>query len=646
MLAETSSRTKLYLGALTLCLAAASALAFAPVPGSRAGFVAAELVGGAMVLVIWRRSDVSLRAVIGLAILFRLLFLWLPPTLSDDAYRYVWDGLVQTHGINPFAYRPSDAELAFLRTETVYAHLNSAEYYTVYPPLSQLIFRAGASTYSAGWLPTYYVIKTLLATCEFGALWLLSRRIAPRHLILYAWNPLVILAAAGQAHTEAAAVLFLVLAWICADRGKGHWASVAIAAAGLIKLYPFVLLPLLWRRFGWRGTWPGILTVVLLSLPFVHQDAITNVLTSLDLYVRSFEFNAGMYYGLKKIFYVATGQDWSKQLGPALRWLFLAFLPVIYYFDSRLDWSIRRSMVVVLGTFFVCSTTVHPWYLLPLLGLLASAAPPSWHWLWLSLASLGTYLLYVDGPYWTWVVLGWSGWAVLGILRYSGPALEWILIRRASQKVDTFVEFIPKSSFRSSIPQPRARSSASDSGVRSSASDLGSRSSLLDLGAGEGFVGRELAHRSGIHVTLADVLDLNRTDLPHVQYNGRRLPFNDNEFDAVLLVYVLHHADDPDALLKEAARVSAGRIIVLESIYTYRVQRHLLAIIDRVANHIRSSGRMDARHQEPGFRTFHDWIETFRSAGIHVEVARDLGGAIHQRALYVLTPGHEAGWLR
>jgi SAM-dependent methyltransferase len=572
--------------------------------------LAAELAAAALVFLLWQRRDVSLRVVVGFAILFRLLFLWLPPVLSDDAYRYIWDGLLQTHGVNPFAHRPSDAELAFLQTEPVYAHLNSVSYYTVYPPLSQFIFRAGASVYSAGWLPTYYVIKTILAACEIGALWLLSRRCSPRTLILYAWNPLVILAAAGQAHTEAAAVLFLVLAWTLADRGSGKWASVALAAAGLIKLYPFVLLPLLWRRFRWRGIWPGILTVVLLSWPFAHPDAITNILTSLDLYVRSFEFNAGIYYGVKKIFSLITGEDWSKQIGPALRWLFLASLPVIYYFDSRFEWPLRRSMVVVLGMFFVCSTTVHPWYLLPLLALLVPAVPPSWHWLWLGLASLGTYLLYVDGPYWIWVILGWGGWALMGMLRYSDPALDRILTARAGRKVDLIGDFTPEDKAGASV---------------------------LDLGAGEGYVGQELAHRTGIEVTLADVIDLNRTELPHVVYDGRRLPFETDNFDAVLLVYVLHHADSPDAVLNEAARVSAGRIIVLESIYTHRIQRYLLGYIDRFVNTLRSSGRMTARHQKLDFRRFEEWMDTFRSSGLHVEVARDLGGIIHQRALFVLS---------
>src|SRR5690606_4807723 len=120
-----------------------------------------------------------------------------------------------------------------------------------------------------------------------------------------------------------------------------------------------------------------------LSLPYYHGAAVANVLSSLDLYVRYFEFNAGIYYGIKKLFAVATGDDWSKQIGPALRWLFLTALPILYYLDARLEWSLRRAMVITIGLFFVCSTTIHPWYLLPLLMLVAPVRPPSWHWYWL-----------------------------------------------------------------------------------------------------------------------------------------------------------------------------------------------------------------------------------------------------------------------
>ncbi len=604
----TSGTSKAVLALLVLCFGTASLLAAAP--STRGGFVAVNILAGLAVILLWRRADVGVRAVVLFALLFRLLYLWLPPVLSDDAYRYIWDGLVQTGGISPYAYSPDDPRLGFLHDEPVFGALNSASYHTVYPPLSQLVFRIGAWVYSGDWQTSYYAIKGILAASEAGALLLLARSVSTRSLMLYAWNPLVVLAAAGQAHTESLAIPCLVGAWLLSHRGRGGWASAALAAAGLVKLYPFVLFPLLWRRFGWRSVWPGVLVAVTACIPFFHPSAVTNVLSSLDLYVRSFEFNAGIYYAIKKLFEVATGEDWSKQIGPAFRWIFLFLLPAVYVMDWRLGWSFRRAGVVVLGLFFALSTTIHPWYLLPLLALVVPVKNPSWHWYWLGLASIGTYLLYTEGPYWPWVIIGWSGWAVLGINRYADPILTLLMQYRARQKADLVAQYVP------AVDRP----------------------AILDLGAGEGYVGREVARRVMADAVLADIRDMNRTELPLVVYDGKRLPLSDDSFDAVLLIYVLHHASDPDHVISEARRVCRGRIIIVESIRVNTLQHRILSTLDRAANHIRSTGAMNARKEAPHFRTFASWKETFLSMGLRVEVARDLGGIIHRRAVFVLTP--------
>lgn len=602
----TSGVSKFILTCLVLCFGAASLLAASP--STWGGFVAVNVLGGVAVVLLWRRGDVSMRTVVAFALLFRLFYVWLPPVLSDDVYRYIWDGLVQTRGINPFAYTPDDPRLAFLHSEPLYGALNSASYYTVYPPLSQLIFRMGALFYSADWQASYYVIKGLFAVSEAGALLLLARSLSARALMLYAWNPLVLVAAAGQVHTESLAVLGLVAAWVLARRKYGGWASLALACAGLVKLYPFVLFPLLWRRFGWKSIWPGALAVVFASMPYAHPDALGHMLSSLELYVRSFEFNAGIYYAVKKLFEIMTGADWSKQIGPAFRWLFLLLLPVVYVLDWRCDWSFRRASVLIFGLFFAFSTTIHPWYLLPLLALVAPAKPPSWHWYWLGLASIGTYLIYAGGVYWTWVFVGWSGWAVLGCIRYAAPTLASLMKWRARRKADLVAEYVP------SVGRP----------------------TILDLGAGEGYVGSEVESRLRGEVMLADIRHMNRTDLPFVLYDGRRLPFSDDAFDAVLLVYVLHHAAEPAEVIAEAARVCRGRIVVVESIITNPVQHRLLSALDRLANHVRSVGKMDARSDILHFGSFESWQEMFVSLGLRVEVARDLGGLIHRRAIFVL----------
>src|SRR5262245_33419584 len=71
------------------------------------------------VLIILRAhsSHSTLLLVVMLAALFRLSIVFTPPYLSDDIYRYIWDGRVQSAGINPYRYVPSAPELAHLRDD-------------------------------------------------------------------------------------------------------------------------------------------------------------------------------------------------------------------------------------------------------------------------------------------------------------------------------------------------------------------------------------------------------------------------------------------------------------------------------------------------------------------------------------------------
>ena len=165
--------------------------------------------------------------------------------------------MLQAEGINPYLYPPSAPQLSEYQQEPIYDLLNSKDYYSVYPPVSQFVFGAGGLVYSRGWEASYYTIKALLLAFELGALLLLAQMVSPGLLVLYAWHPLVLMETAGQAHTESAMLFFLVAAIWFVRRNKGSTASAVLACAGWVKLYPFVFMPLLWQRFRWKGLLPG-----------------------------------------------------------------------------------------------------------------------------------------------------------------------------------------------------------------------------------------------------------------------------------------------------------------------------------------------------------------------------------------------------
>ena len=373
-----------------LC-AAVVTLGFIAVDRSYMPLIFSLVVFGSICWIIcWRWGSFNLKAVILYAVLFRLALMGLPPSLSDDAYRYVWDGLVQQNGINPYRLAPEDDIFNELQQDITFKELNSKAYVSVYPPVSQLIFKLGTTWHSPDSLRSYYLIKLILVLAELLAIFLLARIVSSGFVLLYAWNPVVLLETAGQAHTESTALLALILVLFLARRGNGGWASIFLAIAGWIKLLPFLFFPFLWSRFGWRSVWPGAIVAVGLALPFTAPYVMSNVAGSLDLYARFFEFNAGPYYGIKAMMQWFTGDDWSKQIGPFLRFVFLVSLPVLYFVGIRRRWPLAQAMLVTTGLYFALATTVHPWYLLIPLLLVASLQAYGWHWIWLGICSAGT----------------------------------------------------------------------------------------------------------------------------------------------------------------------------------------------------------------------------------------------------------------
>ncbi len=529
-------------------------------------------------------------------------------------FRYLWDGWLQWEGINPYRYTPNDPALASFHELPVYERLNSASYYSVYPPLSQWVFALGGGFLEIDWRLSFYLIKGIFLTLEGAGLWLLAQMTTARNLLLYAWNPLVIIEVAGQAHTEAAMIPFLIAAVWAVRHDHGHLASLAVAGAGLVKLYPLVLGPFLLRRYGWKAVWPGALLAAGVTAPYAAPYVLPHVKESVDLYFQLFEFNAAPYYLVKEAFFEWTGQDWSKQIGPAFRQLFLLSLPVLYGLDAWKKWRFERCVFATLGLFVVLSTTVHPWYLLALLPLAVATPQPRWHWLWLGAMSMGTYLLYVDGPYWNWIWIGWGGALLLALAAHADGFLQWIQKRRAERKVDRLLPLLP----------------ATDDG----ASPL----SVLDLGAGEGYVGAALARRANAEVALADVVDMNRTDLPHTVYDGETLPYADDTFDVCVLYYVLHHCACPERVLTEALRVTRYRVLIVESVYTSPTHRRLLRGLDIAANRLRSAGDMADQEMHLAFRRQADWERTIVACGGQVEYRDTVDSWIHPQGMWSVHP--------
>jgi alpha-1,6-mannosyltransferase len=219
------------------------------------------------------------------AFLFRLAVLFPEPQLSSDIYRYVWDGRVQGAGINPYRYIPSAPELAKLRDDNIFPNINRSDSApTIYPPAAQLIFLAATRvSESVTWMKSVMMGFDLLTMCLFLQL-IAGAGFRPERLLLYAWHPLVIWEFAGNGHVDAAMTFFVLLALWFRWRRKDGLTGVALALAALVKIYPLVLFPALYRRWNWRMPLALVATIVAAYLPYIRVG--TRVLGFLPGYAK------------------------------------------------------------------------------------------------------------------------------------------------------------------------------------------------------------------------------------------------------------------------------------------------------------------------------------------------------------------------
>ena len=145
------------------------------------------------------------------------------------------------------------------------------------------------------------------------------------------------------------------------------------------------------------------------------------------------------------------------------------------------------------------------------------------------------------------------------------------------------------------------------------AARLPANASVLDAGCGDGSIAYAIIERRpDVTITGVDVLVRAETRIPVVGYDGSSLPFPERSFDAVCLVDVLHHADDPQHLLAEAARVSRDRILIKDHVADGFLADPTLRLMDWIGN---------ARHGVSlpyNYLTHGDWREHLGRAGVTV----------------------------
>lgn len=376
-----------------------------------------------------RASD--LLVILAVAIALRAMAVTTAPGLTTDAFRYVWDGRLSLAGISPYLYVPADDRLAQFRDAAIFPHLNQKETaFTIYPPAAQMAFAAGAwldrvvgTATDAG----HNGMKLVMLICEAVIVWALLRWLASERLprervLLYVWHPLPLWEFASQAHIDAAAAAFVVIAVLMAVKSRQGAAGALLAAATLVKYFPLVLIPALWTRWNWRMPLAFLATAAVLYAPHLWAAG-PKVIGFLATHLDNEGYREG--WGFHPVWFIRTiGLGWPG--GPAYTIAALAVLgslAFVVFFDRRRS-EIRPAQLVTLAAAFVWITSSHyPWYfgwLVPLLTIWPN--PP------VMAMTLTAAALHLPRP------PGGPTWTEIYALVYWGPLLlcaAWLLWTKA-----------------------------------------------------------------------------------------------------------------------------------------------------------------------------------------------------------------------
>jgi alpha-1,6-mannosyltransferase len=323
------------------------------------------------------------------AVLLRLLLLPAIPSLSDDFYRFIWDGRLLLAGEHPFAHIPSwymQAQAPSVPgiTRELYQQLNSPEYHTIYPPLHQATFYLAALVGQENILANLVVLRTPIILAETGTLWLILKllqhyKMPKKRFLLYALNPLVILECTANLHFEALMVFFLLLGTYLLNRFFKQQrksfliiSATAFACAIASKLLPLMFIPFWFRKLAFRPFLTfllgGIAFCLLLFLPLYNAIFLRGLQNSLSLYYQKFEFNASLYYLFREAGYWFTGYNIIGTAGPLMALLALSCILLFSLGCKARRISLPAGMLWAYAIFLLFSLTVHPWYIIPLLA--------------------------------------------------------------------------------------------------------------------------------------------------------------------------------------------------------------------------------------------------------------------------------------
>ena len=331
------------------------------------------------------KEKLSNKFIFSLFFATRVVGLFAFPLLSDDIYRFWWDGYFNLQGFNPFQYKPN--ELIALHPEylqdasikSIYSHLNSPEYYSVYPAICQFLFLIAAKISSTNIALFAIVLKVIFTTIDFIIVFYLKKLLdisnkSNHSSLLYILNPLILIEIHGNLHFEILILLGLCLSLYFLFQNSffksGIWFGVSIIG----KLTSGIFAPLILLYLAIKNKKSAVLlciatAIICLSFLIYPGKYYSNFLQSIRLYFKQFEFNSLLFRPLYQFNFNANFHELNAHLGQLLSSLFMAVFVFLLISFIRKKIDFFQALWLSLFMYLICSASIHPWYISTLILL-------------------------------------------------------------------------------------------------------------------------------------------------------------------------------------------------------------------------------------------------------------------------------------
>jgi hypothetical protein len=233
--------------------------------------------------------------IIFIALIARCLLLPIVP--SDDVNRYIWEGKVQLHQLNPYSIAPENPVTEPIR-DSIWQGINHKEYTSIYGPLAQHVFRLAAFIWYTPFFLKMILLLFDIGTLIFLLLYLKKRGSRINEALLYAVNPLVLYSFAAEGHLESMMIFMLAGAVLMFQRKQTAWMFVFLGCACSVKLTAAIFIPLFIRKDTFKYV-PFVIVPFVAALPF--GDSIVSIFTVTRKFATDFHFNGCAYNALLTI---------------------------------------------------------------------------------------------------------------------------------------------------------------------------------------------------------------------------------------------------------------------------------------------------------------------------------------------------------